>query len=196
MDKILDAYPQFDSVVTAIKAGDDNQAEFLGAGAESTVWRVTSNGIDYVVKVAQELSIRGRQRDTLRATQDKINTNMRGLGIKGLEQICAASLRDRVVVCEYVRGITTDTITASDMDLISDTHVDELLETITHASKAGILFDGWNNMGGNAIFNPEDGFTLIDYQSIDGDVSVRKNISFALKSLGAVGVMLANRIEQ
>jgi hypothetical protein len=162
MNRIFRSYSEFAPIVASIKAGDSS-ARFLGSGAESSVWHSTVNGTEYVIKLINTLSARGKPRDTLRATEGKINAGIRGLGIRGLEQLQAASLDDRATVHEYAQGIPVSSMTEADAEMISDKHIADLYETILSATEAGIEFDGWNSEGDNAFFSPDSGFTLIDY---------------------------------
>ena len=111
-------------------------------------------------------------------------------GISGLEQLRAVSPADGVAVYDFIPGQTVDRIIADD---VSGEQVSALLKTITEATNAGIKFDGWNITRSNGIYNPATGFTLLDFWPAPGGLTLEKNTKYALRSLGAVGLVLAER---
>ncbi|GEM_PF-2740541 len=186
-------YEPFNNAVAAIMS-ENTDAEYIGGGAESRVWRVSIDGSSYAVKIAREVSLRGRPRDKERAVRESAQTAARALGIRGLEQIRAVSVENAVAVYDFAPGTSLDRMCAGDMLSISNEQLDALTETIRRATDVGIEFDGWNISGANAFYDREAGFTLIDYRAATRKISERTNTKFALRSLGAAGIYCAERM--
>ncbi len=182
------SYSEFEPLVREIKTGTST-AEFIGDGAESSVWRVALDGISYAVKCTNVYSSRGRRRDVQRATEAKIEAGLRGVGIPGLEQICTASVEDGVVVYDFVNGTVLSKATEADMSKVTSEHITAFQETVFLATEARIEIDGWNSKGGNAFFSPQEGFTLIDYVARE-NITYKDNLTFAIRSLGQAGLGL------
>lgn len=189
MREIFENYREFEFVKEEIEAGE---GEYIGEGSESTVWRVNRESGTYAVKVINPLSLspRGRPRSVPLVAKMKVEAGIRGQGVEGLEQIRAASLEDGVVIWDYAQGIKE-----FDAATIPDSQIGALMATICTATSLGLQFDGCNRSGGNAIYSPDRGFTLIDYDvTVDNRLSVKENTKYALRSLGAAGVVLAGKL--
>jgi predicted Ser/Thr protein kinase len=191
MNYLPKMYDEFKHSVSGIKAGNAD-AEFIGEGAESTVWRMTQSGLDYAVKLANEYSVRGRRRDVVGATKQKIVSGLRGQGIAGLEQLQAASPEEGALIYDYVNGITLSKMTDQDINNVTQDQVSALWRTVLSATQAGIEFDWMNSGGDNVIFNSESGFTLIDYWSASQKINMEENRKRVIKSLGPVGLKLVD----
>lgn len=190
MNYLPKSYDGFRPFVVDIKTGNSD-AEFVGCGAESSVWRITLDDFDYVIKTANEYSARGRLRDTIRATEQKIVAGLKGQGISGLEQIQAGSPEDSVVIYNYVNGINASRMSDEDIGNVTQDQVSALRRSVSTATQAGIEFDWMNSGGDNVIFNSISGFTLIDYWSASREVSMEGNKRCVIKSLGPAGMKLA-----
>lgn len=188
-------YQQFEDTINTIKSSP-KEATFLGQGAESTVWKFTLENEEFVAKFANTLSVRGRPRDTVGATESKIKAGVRGLGIRGLEQIRAASPQDGVAIYAYVDGYPLSAFTSQDMPTISPDNIEAFDETIRRASDTQIEIDGLNKNGGNVIYSPKAGLTIIDYWASERPISYELNRKFAYRALGPIALRLANTIER
>lgn len=189
MKKFTNEYERFADAARSIKVGDGT-GTYLGEGSESQAWLINDEGRQYVLKFANTLSPRGRQRNIAAAINNVMVVGAKAEGISGLEQLRAASPGDGVAVYDFIPGQTVDGIAAGD---VSDEQVSTLLKTITEATNAGIEFDGWNITGSNGIYSPATGFTFLDFWSAAGRLTLEKNTKYALRSLGAVGLVLAER---
>lgn len=191
MNYLPKTYEEFRPFVAGIKAGEGD-AEFVGSGAESSVWRIARDDSDYVVKLANEYSVRGRRRNTIGATEQKIVSGLRGQGIAGLEQLQAASPEEGALIYDYANGTTLSKMTDQDINNVTQGQVSDLWRTVLSATEAGIEFDWMNSGGDNVIFNSESGFTLIDYWSASRKISMEENRKRVIKSLGPAGLKLAD----
>lgn len=185
MEKLMKEYGTFEPVVAALKE-QRPLANYLGEGAQWNVWYAEVGGEPFAVKLANKLSIRGRQRDTVSAVESVATLAQRAVGIVGLEQIRAASPQDGAAIFEYVDG--TLAADMSNANSVSDEAVAELVETVKRATSAGIEMDGWNSDGGNAFYSEKAGFTLIDYLPLPNErVTWAMNLKYTLRSLGRIG---------
>lgn len=181
-------YSEFQPLVREIQAGGGT-GEYIGGGAESSVWRVALEGLNYAVKFTNPYSPRGRKRDVQRAVEGKVQTGLKGLGISGLEQLCTASPEDGVTIYRFIDGVVLSKATDNDISKITPQHFANLRKTVLLATQAGIEIDGWNDYGGNAIFSPSEGITLIDYWA-DTNITYAENLRYTVKSLGQAGLGL------
>jgi len=179
-------YEQFKPIVAEI----ENNAQFIGAGAESDAYSIRLSFGGYVIKIAKKDALNGRGRimDRGLMTKSKINSGLKGLGIAGLEQFVAGSIEDYAAIYQLVEGIQLDRITDSYVELITSEQKEQLNQTIVEATEVGLAFDGANPSGTNAFYNPEKGFTLIDYKEAYWPLTYRQNWSAALRSLGPVAL--------
>lgn|GEM_PF-2217547 len=90
----------------------------------------------------------------------------KGKGVDGLEQIVTVIDHEGVagkgaVVCEFAPGKTWNKLSPDEQLDIPDTHYDRLMDTLEEMGNRGLLID---NDPENFIYDPEKGFTIIDYQ--------------------------------
>lgn len=189
-ESLPQSYEPYRQAVDAIKAGQSD-AVYLGSGAESSVWRVCNDDYDYVVKLAQPTSVRGRSRDMFRATEAKITNGTRGLGVRGLEQFITASAPDGAAIYQFVEGRSFQVVSDAQLEQVTPQQISSLWQTVALASRLGIEFDGRNTSGGNIFYDSVAGFTLIDYSVISGPIAYDYNRKFVLKSMGKYGVRFA-----
>lgn len=192
MKKIFVEYPRFRPFIETIKTNPDPD-DFLGAGSESEVWQLAIDEGDYVAKLPRKLSMRDKPRNIPKVVQNMVEIASRGLGFTGLEQVAAASLEDGVVIYERAQGVCVGGMTAASVNAVTDEQVSSLLQNVRCATRAGVMFDGWNTSGSNAFYDVNTGFTLIDYWS--GVVDEQTNMRYVLRSFGAVGASLEARIQ-
>lgn len=107
--------------------------------------------------------INDKLRNTVRATQRKIDAGLRGLNVAGLEQIQSASSQESVAIYTLVNGQTVSSMSEADLELITDSQMTSFFEVVDTAVEIGIEFDPWNQDGSNVMYSPDSGFTLIDY---------------------------------
>lgn len=176
-------FDKFKESVERIKSRETD-AQFLGRGAESNVWKVGEGESAYVVKLMNERSVRDRPRNTVSAAEGKVEAGLSGLGVVGLEQIIAASPTDGAVIYQYVEGTTAGNLSYEQVSKITQKQISSLCKTVEIASQRNIEIDGWNDSGGNIIYNPREGFTLIDYWQANRLITFELNRKFVLNSLG------------
>lgn len=186
-------YEGFRSIVEEIK-NDPKTAEYVGGGSESRVWRANQSGIDYALKIMNKLNWRDRPSNTALVARNKVELGLRALKIPGLEQLYTASPEDGVVVYDFARGINLSDMDENDFNRITNDSIKALINTVRSATEARIMFDGWNSSGGNAFYDDDIGFTLIDYREAGPELSVDANWKYAKKSLGKIGLRLNDRL--
>lgn len=155
-------YDEFKETVDGLRSGEV-EAKYIGSGSESNVFEVTIDGNKYAVKFANKLTTLGRTRNTGQATQRKIDAGLRGLGMAGLEQIQAASIEEGVSIFKLIDGMMAKTMTDDAVEQVSRLDFQNFCNTVNQAAEVGIEFDPWNQDGSNVLYNPNTGFTLLDY---------------------------------
>jgi hypothetical protein len=195
MNNLTDKYDIYRQAVESIRGGDI-EGQLIGRGSESNVWLAEVGGAAFAIKMPIGFSPRGRKQNIPALVESRAKTALRGYGVRGLEQIAAASPSDGALIYNFISGISMDKLDANDANSVSDEQLNALLECIKVASEEGIMFDGWNDSGGNAIFSTENGITLLDFWSQDRKMDVRKNTVYAFRSLGKAGIELARRIDE
>lgn len=150
-------YEKFEASINDIKAGAV-KARCIGGGSESTVYEIEADSQAYAAKFAVAWTRLDRPRDTAAATQRKIDA-----GLAGLEQIEAASTDAGVAVYKLIGGKTLRSMDLAELEQITEAQMTSFFEIVDNAAKLGIEFDPWNQDGSNAMYSPEQGFTLLDY---------------------------------
>ena len=170
--------------------GIENTAQFIGAGAESRVFKLQLPFGAYAVKIAKENVENGRGKimDRNLVTKNKISSGLKGIGIDGLEQFVTGSIEDYTTIYRLAEGTQLNRTNESVIELITYEQKEKLNRTILEATEAGLAFDGANPSGANAFYSPEKGFTLIDYREAYRPLTYRQNWSAALRSLGPVAL--------
>lgn len=184
-------YDNFKQAVADIKTGV-TEVRYLGGGSESQVFELTLDELGYAVKFANRYTVLGRPRNTVRATQRKIDAGLRGFRLDGLEQIQAASVEDGVAIFKLIEGQTVKSMTDEELQRVTATQMSSLYDTIDRAVKVGIEFDPWNQDGSNAIYNIDTGFTLIDYFVDYANTSPSESRVNGFKSLGSAALKLVD----
>ena len=188
---LLEQYKYFKPAVDAIRE-DETDAFYVGDGAESIVWKASVDDREYAIKFIKKLSPRGRPRNIERAVSLKMKSGYRGIGIRGLEQIRAASIDEGIVIYDFATGINVKTINEEQLSIeIDPNNIEDLKQTVSVASQRGIEFDGWNSSGANVFYDPTLGFTVIDYLVAERLISYEVNYKNLMKSMGTLGVKLA-----
>ena len=170
--------------------GIENTAQFIGAGAESRVFKLQLPFGAYAVKIAKENVENGRGKimDRNLVTKNKISSGLKGIGIDGLEQFVTGSIEDYTTIYQLAEGTQLNRTKESVIELITYEQKEKLNRTILEATEAGLAFDGANPSGANAFYSPEKGFTLIDYREAYRPLTYRQNWAAALRSLGPVAL--------
>lgn len=182
-------YSEFKPIVTSIKQGSGEYTQ-IGEGAESEVWKAELSTGEFAIKIAKAnvLNVRGKVKDRGLMTKGRINSGVKALGIRGLEQFVAGSTEDYAAIFQFVSGVRLTNFTVADIDQVTDDQREGLLEMIARTTEAGLVFDGANPSGANAFYDSSSGFTLIDYQEAWRPVSYSENWSYAMRSLGPVAL--------
>lgn len=95
------------------------------------------------------------------ATKHKANALARGKGIAGLLQPVAINITPPIAVVERIHGSPLHEMPRGDIESITDAHWEALYKAAEQATRKGILLDP---NADNILYNPNDGFTVIDYQ--------------------------------
>ncbi len=130
-------------------------------------------------------------RNTVAATQRKIDAGLRGLNISGLEQIQSASAEDAVAIYTFIDGQTVCSMSDTDIESISDSQMTAFFEVVDMAVEMGIQFDPWNQDGSNVMYSADTGFTLIDYFVDYTRTTKEENRLNGYRALGSQAINLA-----
>lgn len=151
------AYEGFAGAIERITEPDSG-AEFVGTGSHSDVYKIEQDGRAFAVRV-----LKGdvAQRDEI--IQSHVLAGVKGRGIQGLEKIVAASSETGVLVSEFGKGSHLEELDDRVLAELPDAHIDALLETRLQAMEAGLQFDAHP---GNILYEPDSGFTDIDYHVV------------------------------
>lgn len=188
--KLPQPYEKFESTIEDIITGA-KQVRYLGGGSESSVYEAEVDDQIYAARFALKWTRLDRPRNTVAATQRKIEAGLRGLEIPGLEQIQSASTERGVAIYELVDGVTINSMDETDLKSVTELQVASFFETVDAAVEMGIEFDPWNQDGSNLMYSSESGFTLIDYFVDYTQTTKEENRLNGYRSLGYRGLILA-----
>jgi hypothetical protein len=189
-NKLPQPYEKFESTIEDIISGA-KQVRYLGGGSESSVYEAEVDDQIYAAKFALKLTRLDRPRNTVAATQRKIDAGLRGLDIPSLEQIQSASTERGVAIYELVDGVTINSMDESDLKSITESQIASFFETVDAAVEMGIEFDPWNQDGSNLMYSSESGFTLIDYFVDYAQTTKDENRLNGYRALGYQALKLA-----
>jgi hypothetical protein len=137
---------------------------YIDSGTEMDVVRIDS---DNVMKLPQPTIEEVTGLTPTQAVAGRVDALVKGWGLPGLEQIVAYS--DRVplaIVVAYAPGTTMKRITAHQKNLIRDVDYVRLCNTLEAMHDRGLAIDAAR---GNLIYDPQSGFTVIDYDVNSGN---------------------------
>jgi len=152
-DEIIENYESFREQIATLHESSDN-AELIGAGTHSEIFKISKDGKEYAVRVV------GQKKERVEILHSHIAAGARTKGMEGLEQIAAASYEEGMIVSEFVAGRHLQELTTEQLSSIPDAHIDALLSARIAAMKEGVVFD---NHPPNILYDQEEGFTDIDY---------------------------------
>jgi hypothetical protein len=175
-DEVIAEHPQIPVVlktladkrelrITERKAGrysDDHRDStvpgFIGMGYEKATL-----GVDgFAVKVLHE------HPQTHYTFDDQIAHLKRGEGVDGLEQLVTGDRESDVIVTTLMPGQSIATISATKLSRqVTSEHIKRLEATLSVMRERELDFD---NVG-NVLFDPEEGFSVVDYRFITHDGS-------------------------
>lgn len=169
---------------------DGSNFNFLGAGADSRVYRIDLPMGSFAVKIAKEGALNSRGRVMCRSmmTSSNINSGIRGLGVPGIEQIVSGSVDNYIAIYNIAKGNILSRVTDDYLDYVTAEQKEALYETVKIATDKGLAFDGYNPSGANAFYDMDEGFTLIDYRIPYWNMTFSENWSAAMRSLGPVAL--------
>jgi hypothetical protein len=85
--------------------------------------------------------------------------------LPGLEKIMAASLEDGVTISRLAPGRNISRLTNADALVVSQEQLGGFVDSLAQAYGRGVLID---TSAGNLLYDQAQGFTIIDYISVDG----------------------------
>jgi hypothetical protein len=131
---------------------------FIGIGDEKTTLGVD----DMAVKILHE------NPQTHYTFEDQVTPLQRGEGVDGLEQLVTGNKEENVLITTLMPGKGIASIPALQLARqIKPEHITRLEATLNEMRKRELEFD---NIG-NILFDPETGFSIIDYRHITHDGS-------------------------
>jgi len=160
---------------------------YLGTGWEKAAYAV---GDTYVAKVLN----RGLDDQTITPIKKQVEALEKGLGVPGLEQIVTADQEGGVIVTELVKGKPIADIPSMVLaGRIKPRHLEKLRATLEAMKEHNLECD---NVG-NVMFDPTNGFTIIDYRAVTspedepGNRTIADNYNDYLKDHSVEGFLAA-----
>ena len=128
---------------------------FLGGGVDKVAYLLEPDE-EYVVKIVKTSNIV--------PIQSQIDDLMKGRDVPGLEQLITASTENNVIVTRRAPGELISTIPSLTlMRQIKPHHLEKLKDTLQYMTDNHLEFDNLYNV----LFDPDEGFTVIDYKHPD-----------------------------
>lgn len=143
---------------------------FIGQGVENYVFDI-ENGTK-VAKVSRygNPDVKVPLSTILDNQTQKVEAMERAKGREGFEQldevIKANPDLPAVLVCEKAPGTTLISLSPEELDQIPEDHMDKLIANVAFANQNNIKLDT-AGAGNNVMYDPEKGFTIIDYTSYE-----------------------------
>lgn len=165
----------------------NNMPEYLGTGWEKAAYAV---GDKFVAKVLNT----GLDGKTITSFTRQVEDLEKGLGVPGLEQIVTADQDEGVIITELVKGRSIGTIPSHELaGRIKPHHLAKLQQTLEVMKERDLEYDTVDNV----LFDPQDGFTIIDYRRVrnpsedPGNRSTEDNYEDYLKEHSVEGFLAA-----
>lgn len=159
---VMDAVERVKVIQKKRAAGDSSFNEYsttegyLGIGDEKVVYR---SG-EFAVKILHERDTTGYSFD------DQTLALSRGKDISGLEQLLCSDKESRMIVTDLAPGDSIVKIPSSKLiRSIKRDHIVKLQNTLAEMQSRGLHYDNVKNV----LFDPVEGFTIIDYRTLDED---------------------------
>lgn len=152
-DEIVENYDSFREQIAKLTENKSN-AQRIGAGSHSEIFKISKDGKEYAVCVV------GQKKERVEIMHSHIAAGARTKGMKGIEQIVAASYEDGMIISEFAEGQHLQDLTAEELSSMPDAHIDALLLNRITAMRKGIAFD---NHPDNILYSQDEGFIDIDY---------------------------------
>jgi hypothetical protein len=155
---ILAAFDNFVPAIDRLQSDiEKDKVSSLGGGVHSMVYPIEVNDKKYVVRMVNPNS---KSVVVGSIIHDHVAAGARATGIPGMEKITAASYAKNMVVSEFIDAKKISNLSPTEILQIPDEHLDKLRATREQASARGIKFDAHYD---NLLYDPESGFTDIDY---------------------------------
>lgn len=143
-----------DTDVDVIKRSD--LSEYLGEGDEKAAY-VFDN--DFVIKVLHKNPYNGEFQTSVNS---QVEALLKGSGVEGLEQIVTADIESGVIITKKAEGRRLADIPRVELyKNLKEDHVRRLDSTLKEMVERQLEVDNVQNV----LFDPEEGFTLIDYRT-------------------------------
>ncbi|MDX1765355.1 MAG: hypothetical protein R3313_00215 [Candidatus Saccharimonadales bacterium] len=162
--EMIKAYQEFQPIVTSLRAeiadpsSRKEHSDYMANGGNASVFKITHNNREYAVRVPS-----GRQVNAA-SVESHVGGAIKAKGMPHMEQIVAASYEDGVTVAELMPGREMNVLTEEDAAAITDEQLGQLIDTFLEANRRRIGIDPKPT---NLFYDREEGFGLIDYNSLD-----------------------------
>lgn len=129
---------------------------FIGEGQSSVVYKMSLDGQDYALRVPKGRYLVSKTN----IVDHHLYAGVIGKKFPALEHVVAGSYSDGIVVSEFIPGQALNKLSGEEAARITQEQMDQLATTMFEAGSAGIEFDA---VPENVIYNPHNGFRIIDY---------------------------------
>ncbi len=183
--EMIGAYPEFESTIKNLGIADLTLEEarlhpnFLSYGGSDVAFRFEhsekpdedGHSKTFVARYGQG----GPERaDRIEKANSKAISFAAAKGLPGLEQGIAISYDPPIVISEFADGKNLYGLSTDERRAIPAKHWQQLKDAIVGASGAGISIDANSD---NFIYNPETGFTVLDYRLQSDKTTNEKNLA-------------------
>ena len=182
----IDSYADFAEIIENLSITNlpleiaKNHPNFLAHGGSDQVFIIEKpddTGVlrKYAVRYgppSTSSSLLQNRNNALLKTNRRMQTYARAKGIDGLEQCVAVSFEPSLLVSEFVEGNQLYAMSLAERQAIPEEHFEKLKKAIEEARKADIDID-YNT--DNFIYNPKNGFTVLDYRDGMGSPNSEEN---------------------
>lgn len=157
-DTFRDAVAPFTDRYAGSGYDTNEDSNLVNQGQNTLVFRLELGDKSFVVKVPRVV-----RENVAGLVNDIVEANVRVLSIPGYERIVAAS-PEGVIVSEQIVGSDLADISPEDLSCITDDQIDNYVQAIIEGHAHGISIDP---KPANVMYDPEKGFTIVDYSRFD-----------------------------
>ncbi len=162
MKQLAPYVARFESFRPDIKDETFYIKNLIGEGEYSKVFRLSSNGEEYALRVPS----RSLGRSQLGEIHKHLRACLRVADLDHVEHLEAASYTEGFTVSKIAPGVEVSKLSPEEFEGITHAQIKALHDTVKIAHERNVSFDA---IGRNLFYDPEAGFTAIDLGVIESD---------------------------